>query len=57
MLMAAQVNYKDSEINEKDRYKEGQPNSHLANDSSMNHPQTFIKPHSIDAWLTLHHRG
>ncbi|KAI9713410.1 MAG: hypothetical protein M1820_000792 [Bogoriella megaspora] len=28
-----QRNYKDSEINTKERYKEGQPNSHLANDS------------------------
>jgi len=28
-----QVNYKDSEINDRERYKEGQPNSHLANDS------------------------
>ncbi|TKA33811.1 hypothetical protein B0A50_00648 [Salinomyces thailandicus] len=27
-----QVNYKNSELNEKDRYKEGQPNSHQAND-------------------------
>ena len=26
---------KDSQINEAERYKEGQPNSHLANDSSM----------------------
>lgn len=25
---------KDSEINEAERYKEGKPNSHLANDSS-----------------------
>ncbi|KAL9596763.1 MAG: hypothetical protein Q9219_005588 [cf. Caloplaca sp. 3 TL-2023] len=28
-----QRNYKDSEINEAERYKEGQPNSHLATDS------------------------
>ncbi|KAL8740785.1 MAG: hypothetical protein Q9190_006549 [Brigantiaea leucoxantha] len=28
-----QRNYKDSEINEADRYKEGKENSHLANDS------------------------
>ncbi|KAK0511999.1 hypothetical protein JMJ35_005127 [Cladonia borealis] len=28
-----QRNVKDSEINEAERYKEGQPNSHLANDS------------------------
>ena len=30
-----QRNVKDSEVNEAERYKEGQPNSHLANDSSM----------------------
>ena len=30
-----QRNVKDSEINEAERYKEGKPNSHLANDSSM----------------------
>ena len=30
-----QRNMKDSEINDAERYKEGQPNSHLANDSSM----------------------
>ena len=29
-----QRNVKDSEVNEAERYKEGQPNSHLANDSS-----------------------
>ena len=29
-----QRNMKDSEINKAERYKEGQPNSHLANDSS-----------------------
>ncbi|KAL8939261.1 MAG: hypothetical protein Q9211_002817 [Gyalolechia sp. 1 TL-2023] len=29
-----QRNVKQSEINEAERYKEGQPNSHLANDSS-----------------------
>merc|ERR1712032_115691 len=28
-----QRNYKDSEINTAERYKEGKPNSHLANDS------------------------
>ncbi|KAI4214984.1 MAG: hypothetical protein LQ351_002700 [Letrouitia transgressa] len=28
-----QRNYKDSEVNEADRYKEGKQNSHLANDS------------------------
>ncbi|KAI9667595.1 MAG: hypothetical protein M1821_000411 [Bathelium mastoideum] len=28
-----QRNYKDSEINDAERYKEGKPNSHLANDS------------------------
>ncbi|KAI4148415.1 MAG: hypothetical protein L6R39_002809 [Caloplaca ligustica] len=28
-----QRNVKDSEVNEAERYKEGQPNSHLANDS------------------------
>ncbi|KAJ9644595.1 hypothetical protein H2201_000367 [Coniosporium apollinis] len=28
-----QRNYKDSEINEAERYKEGRPNSHLAQDS------------------------
>ncbi len=30
-----QRNAKDSELNNAERYKEGQPNSHLANDSSM----------------------
>jgi hypothetical protein len=29
-----QRNMKDSEIKDAERYKEGQPNSHLANDSS-----------------------
>ncbi len=29
-----QRNVKDSEVNEAERYKEGQPNSHKANDSS-----------------------
>ena len=29
-----QRNVKDSEVNEAERYKEGQPHSHLANDSS-----------------------
>ena len=29
-----QRNVKDSEINERERYKEGQPHSHLPNDSS-----------------------
>lgn len=29
-----QRNVKDSELNERDRYKEGKENSHLANDSS-----------------------
>ncbi|KAL9022496.1 MAG: hypothetical protein Q9185_000403 [Variospora sp. 1 TL-2023] len=29
-----QRNVKDSDIKQADRYKEGQPNSHLANDSS-----------------------
>lgn len=29
-----QRNYKDSEINNAERYKEGKENSHLANDSS-----------------------
>lgn len=29
-----QRNAKDSEINNAERYKEGQPNSHLPNDSS-----------------------
>lgn len=33
-LTTVQVNYKDSEIVDKERYKAGQPNSHLANDSS-----------------------
>ncbi|KAF2103406.1 hypothetical protein NA57DRAFT_32807 [Rhizodiscina lignyota] len=28
-----QRNYKDSEVNDRERFKEGQPNSHLANDS------------------------
>ncbi|KAF2660979.1 hypothetical protein K491DRAFT_580584, partial [Lophiostoma macrostomum CBS 122681] len=28
-----QRNYKDSELNEAERYKEGKPNSHLPNDS------------------------
>ncbi|KAF2226767.1 hypothetical protein BDZ85DRAFT_256738 [Elsinoe ampelina] len=28
-----QRNYKDSEVNNAERYKEGKPNSHLANDS------------------------
>lgn len=28
-------NYKDSEINNAERFKEGKPNSHLANDSSI----------------------
>jgi len=28
-----QRNYEDSEINKRDRFHEGQPNSHLANDS------------------------
>ncbi|KAF1989162.1 hypothetical protein K402DRAFT_461561 [Aulographum hederae CBS 113979] len=28
-----QRNYKDSEINDAERFKEGKPNSHLANDS------------------------
>lgn len=37
MLIVLQVNYKNSELNEKDRYKEGQPNSHQAND-----PSTFL---------------
>ncbi|KAK5121715.1 hypothetical protein LTR85_004590 [Meristemomyces frigidus] len=31
-----QRNYKDSEIKDAERYKEGQPNSHLANDSTDN---------------------
>lgn len=30
-----QRNYKDSEINDAERFKEGQSNSHKANDSSM----------------------
>lgn len=30
----SQRNYKDSEIKEAERYKEGKPNSHLAQDSS-----------------------
>jgi hypothetical protein len=29
-----QRNYKDSEVQDRLRYKEGQPNSHLVNDSS-----------------------
>ncbi len=35
-----QRNYKDSEINEKDRYREGKEHSHKANDPSMFFPQT-----------------
>lgn len=34
MLIAAQRNYKDSEINDAERFKEGKENSHKANDSS-----------------------
>ena len=30
-----QRNVKDSEVNDRERYKEGQPNSHVATDSSM----------------------
>ncbi|KAL8700052.1 MAG: hypothetical protein Q9201_005656 [Fulgogasparrea decipioides] len=33
-----QRNVKESEANEAERYKEGQPNSHLANDSSTQRP-------------------
>lgn len=36
-----QRNVKDSEVNEAERYKEGQPNSHLANDSSTQLNDTF----------------
>ncbi len=34
-----QRNYKDSELNEKDRYREGKEHSHKANDAS-----TFFLP-------------
>ena len=34
-----QRNAKDSDANDAQRYEEGQANSHLANDSSMVHPQ------------------
>jgi len=30
-----QRNYKQSELNQADRYNEGKPNSHLPNDSSV----------------------
>lgn len=33
-----QRNYKDEEINTAERFKEGKPNSHLANDSSIYTP-------------------
>ena len=35
-----QRNVKDSEKNEAQRYKEGQPNSHIANDSSTQYRPT-----------------
>jgi len=37
-----QRNYKDSEINEKDRYREGKEHSHKANDSSMFFPTNLF---------------
>lgn len=39
-----QRNSKDSETNVADRYHEGQPNSHKANDSSM-----FASPEKIES--------
>ncbi|KAI4146352.1 MAG: hypothetical protein LQ341_002116 [Variospora aurantia] len=43
-----QRNVKDSEIKQADRYKEGQPNSHLANDSST-HREKEPEPISQEA--------
>ncbi len=53
-LLIMQKNYKDSEINEAERYKEGKPNSHLAQDSS-----TFSAPPSSTTTMTdqTHNRG
>ena len=41
-----QRNAKNSEINEAERYKEGKPNSHKANDSSVFHSFQDISPAS-----------
>lgn len=38
-----QRNYKQSELNDAQRYNEGKPNSHLQNDSSMSSPHTLLK--------------
>ena len=48
-----QRNVKDSEVNEAERYKEGQPNSHLANDSSTQLNETCGAFSKLFAPLTL----
>lgn len=42
-----QRNYKDSEVNEADRYKEGKQNSHLANDSSKSIGGYSLLAHTV----------
>ena len=43
-----QRNYKDSELNDAERYNEGKANSHLANDSSKTPPNPYHHPLSHD---------